>query len=121
MLQKLFLLVLFLFLVHVTSADELTLEDVDELTAEESVSITGYWAEVFVKEGEILTSECKRDKETWWFCNILVKVTKPASSTKQWQRGIWACTYGHWPIFHKNGWFNHRKFQYQCIAGQEGI
>ena len=121
MLRNLFLFVPLLLLVHVGSADELTLEDVDELTAEEGVSITGYWAEVFVKEGEILTSECKRDKGTWWSCNILVKVTKPASSTKQWQGGIWTCTYGLWPIFHKNGWFNPRKIQYQCIAGQKGI
>ena len=112
---KLFLLMTFLLLVKATTAVE--------LTARETVSITGYWAEVFVKEGEVLTSQCEMGEKTWWFCNILVKVTKSASSPEQWQGGIWTCTYGLWPKFHKNGygWFNPLKIRYQCIAGQKGV
>ena len=112
---KLFLVIPALLLVNVTNADELTLE--------KTLSITGYWAEVFVKEGEVLTSQCEMGKETWWFCNIMVKVTKSASSPEQWQGGIWTCTYGLWPKFHKNGygWFKPLKTRYQCIAGQKGV
>ena len=114
LLIKLFLLMTFLLLVKATTADE--------LTTGETVSIRGYWAEVFVKEGEVLTSQCEMGKQTWWFCNVLVKVTELISSPKQGQ-GIWMCTYGLWPKFHKNGygWFKPHKIRYQCIAGQKGV
>ena len=91
-------------------------------TAEETYQVTGHAAESIVKEGDVLTSECEMGQETWWFCNVLVKVTETTSSPKQGQ-GIWMCTYGLWPKFHKNGygWFNPLKIRYQCIAGQKGI
>ena len=90
--------------------------------AEEAYQVTGNAAESIVKEGDVLTSQCEMGKETWWFCNILVKVTETTSSPKQGQ-GIWMCTYGLWPKFHKNGygWFNPFKIRYQCIAGQKGV
>ena len=90
--------------------------------AEETYQVTGHAAESIVKEGDVLTSQCEMGKETWWFCNVLVKVTETTSSPKQGQ-GIWMCTYGLWPKFHKNGygWFNPLKIRYQCIAGQKGV
>ena len=90
--------------------------------AEETYQVRGHAAESIVKEGDVLTSECEMGKETWWFCNVLVKVTETTSSPKQGQ-GIWMCTYGLWPKFHKNGhgWFKPLKIRYQCIAGQKGV
>ena len=90
--------------------------------AEETYQVTGHAAESIVKGGDVLTSQCEMGKETWWFCNVLVKVTETTSSPKQGQ-GIWMCTYGLWPKFHKNGygWFNPLKIRYQCIAGQKGV
>ena len=64
--------------------------------AEETYQITGHAAELIVKKGDVLTSQCEMGKETWWFCNVLVKVTEPTSSPKQGQ-GIWMCKYGLWP------------------------
>ena len=89
--------------------------------AEEPSQVTGHAAESIVKEGDVLTSQCEMGKETWWFCSDLVKVTETISSPKQGQ-GIWMCTYGLWPKFHKNGygWFNTLKIRYQCLAGQKG-
>ena len=112
---KLFLLLPVLLLVDVANAGE--------LTSKETLSITGHWAEVFVKEGEVLTSQCEMGNKTWWFCNTMVKVTKSASSPEQWQGAIWTCTYGLWPKLHKNGygWFKPLKIRYQCIAGQKGV
>ena len=90
--------------------------------AEETYQITGHAAELIVKKGDVLTSQCEMGKETWWFCNVLVKVTEPTSSPKQGQ-GIWMCKYGLWPKFHKKGygWFNPLKIRYQCVAGQKGV
>ena len=123
MLRCLLSLTPFFLCIDLVGADDRALKEANSVDADEVVTIVGHLAELFVKEGEVLTSECKTGEKTWWFCNILVKIPESTDSSEQWQQGIWMCTYGLWPEFHKNGlgWFKPSKIRYQCVVGQKAI